>query len=109
MERRSLTGVEAAPSRLRVRGGRAGSFKDGGAASYSVVIAIVGLVLAFSSSSLATATNHFDVYDTAWELPVYSIDSELDAYMQHLSGAGFTGVWISVAPISGQLLNEQNS
>ncbi|MBT8249398.1 MAG: DUF4038 domain-containing protein, partial [Acidimicrobiia bacterium] len=109
MERRSLTGVEAAPSRLRVRGGRARSFKDGGAASYSVVIAIVGLVLAFSSSSLATATNHFDVYDTAWELPVYSIDSELDAYMQHLSGAGFTGVWISVAPISGQLLNEQNS
>ncbi len=109
MERRSLTAVEAAGFKLRMWGRRTGAFNDRGPTSYSVVVAAVALVLALSSSSAATATNHFDVYDTAWDLPVYSIDSELDAYMQHLSGAGFTGVWVSIAPISGQLLNEPNN
>ena len=68
---------------------------------------VAGALVAAPGS--ASGDSHFDVWDTAWELPVNSIDNDLSPYMQHLSSAGYTGFWISLAPIGGDLLDETNS
>jgi hypothetical protein len=75
----------------------------------AVLMSMVLLGALAGTPGVASGDGHFDVWDTAWELPNRSNDAELAPYMQHLSNAGFEGFWISLAPIGGDMLNEPNS
>ncbi len=64
------------------------------------LLAIISTVL--SALSLTTGQRSAEsaaavpIYDTAWDLPFWATQSEAATYFDHLSNAGYTGVWLSL-------------
>ena len=68
---------------------------------------VVGAVLfALMAPAIAPTAGHADpstqIWDTAWALPNKSNPQQIEEYFDHLAAGGFSGVWISLAPLYWQ-------
>jgi hypothetical protein len=71
-----------------------------------MVLAIAALLLL--SRGGASAADKIELYDTAWEMPSTATIAEATAYLDHLEGAGFDGVFVSYLTISKGGLSAPN-
>ncbi|NNF08826.1 MAG: DUF4038 domain-containing protein [Acidimicrobiia bacterium] len=69
----------------------------------SVVLAVLLVFSGWAApNGQAEAAPLAEMWDTVWSLPNKTDPAELEQYLDHLATAGFSGVWISLAPFYWQ-------